>query len=137
MLRPRALAVLLSLLTACAPAASGDTTVAVSLADDRVLLEPGLVTAGRTVFDTTNTAAELVHEIEVFSGANPGTVLPVADSVADTTGLTLIDEIEDIVPGARASLAIDLVPGTYLVMCNLPGHYSLGMWAYLEVTAAG
>lgn len=119
---------------ACAPEASGDATVAVALTDDHITLNPETVTEGRIVFDTTNTATTLVHEIEVFSGATAGAILPVANSVADTTGLTLIDEIEDIVPGARAELVVDLVPGTYLVVCNLPEHYQLGMWAYLEVT---
>ncbi len=121
-------------LAACAPAASGGVTVHVELADDEITLDPGSVPGGRIVFDTVNTAAALVHEIEVFSGATAGAVLPVANSVADTTGLTLIDEIEDIVPGASATLTIDLTPGTYLVVCNLPAHYELGMWAYLTVT---
>jgi uncharacterized cupredoxin-like copper-binding protein len=121
-------------LSACAPAASGDATVQVELADDHIVLDPASVPDGRIVFDTVNTAAELVHEIEVFSGATNGAVLPVANSVADTTGLTLIDEIEDIIPGASATLTIDLTPGTYLVVCNLPAHYELGMWAYITVT---
>jgi len=119
---------------ACAPEASGDATVDVELADAHVVLDPETVTAGRIVFETVNTAATLVHEIEVFSGATAGAVLPVDNSVADTTGLTLVDEIEDIVPGATATLTVDLTAGTYLVVCNLPDHYELGMWAYLTVT---
>ena len=70
----------------------------------------------------------------MFSGATAGAELPVNNSVADTTGLTLVDEIEDIVPGATATLTVDLTAGTYLVVCNLPEHYELGMWAYLTVT---
>ena len=60
---------------ACAPEASGDATVEVELADARVILDPETVAAGRIVFDTANTAEELVHEIEVFSGATAGAVL--------------------------------------------------------------
>lgn len=129
------LTVLLMAVTACAPEVGGDATVAVELANDRVVLSPATVSAGRVVFDTVNTADDAIHEIEVFAGAD-GTVLPVAGSVADTTGLTLLDEIEDIVPGGRARLAVDVRPGTYLVVCNLPGHYQLGMWAVLTVTGA-
>lgn len=128
------LTALLTLASCAAPAASGDDTVRVKLADDRIVLNPVSVPGGRIVFDTVNTATALVHEIEVFAGATNGALLPVANSVADTTGLTLIDEIEDIIPGASANLTIDLIPGTYLVVCNLPTHYELGMWAYLTVT---
>ena len=106
------------------------------LADDTITLSANQVAAGRIVFDTINTAGTLVHEIEIFSGATSGAQLPVRSSVADTAGLTLVDEIEDIVPGATVALAVDLYPGTYLVVCNLPGHYATGMWAYLEVTPA-
>ncbi|MBI5157306.1 MAG: hypothetical protein HZA58_04750 [Acidimicrobiia bacterium] len=123
------------MLTACAPTeASGDATVLVALADDEILLAPPSVPDGRIVFDTENTSTALVHEIEVFSGAIDGVLPPVANSVADTAGLTLIDEVEDIVPGASATLTIDLTPGTYLVICNLPAHFEAGMWAYLTVT---
>ncbi len=134
MIRLRTLSALsLIVLAACSPEASGDATVEVELADDHIVLTPDTVTGSRIVFDTTNTAEELVHEIEVFSGGTHGAVLPVSNSVADTAGLTLLDEIEDIVPGATATLTVDLAPGTYLVVCNLPGHYELGMWAYLTV----
>jgi hypothetical protein len=46
----------------------------------------------------------------------------------------LLDEVENLLPGSRSSLTVNVGPGTYLVMCNLPGHYEAGMWAYLTVT---
>jgi uncharacterized cupredoxin-like copper-binding protein len=122
------------LLAACAPDASNAAPVAVELADFRVILDPAEIPAGRLVFQTTNESSALVHEIEIFAATEAGAVLPVSESVADTTGLHLVDEIENIVPGGRASLVVDLAPGTYLVICNLPGHYGNGMWAYLTVT---
>ena len=129
------LASLCLLVGACAPAAAGDATISVQLTNNTVELSQDTVASGRIVFDTTNTASDLVHEIEVFSGATMGATLPVSSGVADTTGLELVDEIEDIVPGAAATLTLDLAPGAYLVVCNLPGHYALGMWSYLDVTA--
>jgi uncharacterized cupredoxin-like copper-binding protein len=56
----------------------------------------------------------------------------VAD-IADTRGLTLLDEVEDVLPGGSASLTLELEAGTYLIICNLPGHYSNGMVAVFEV----
>jgi len=85
-------------------------------------------------FETVNESDELVHEIEVFGGAAEGVDLAVRNAVADVTDLTLIDEVEDIVPGGTSSLTLDLEPGTYLIICNLPDHYRNGMSAYLTVT---
>jgi uncharacterized cupredoxin-like copper-binding protein len=44
-----------------------------------------------------------------------------------------VDEIEDITPGSTANLTVDLDAGTYVVMCNLPGHFERGMHAVFEV----
>ena len=73
-----------------------------------------------------------VHEIEVFAGTK--TDLPVKNSVADTTGLKLVDEVEDILPGSTLMLDLDLEPGDYVIICNLPGHYQVGMVSKLVVT---
>ena len=56
--------------------------------------------------------------------------------MADTTGLTLVDEVENILVEFDASLVVDLSPGTYLVICNMPAHYQNGMWAYMTVEDA-
>lgn len=125
------------LAASCAPSSSGAAEIAVGLDDTSITLDAGSAPAGTVVFATTNTSSSLVHEIEVFSGATTGSTLPIASGVADTNGLHLVDEIEDILPGATVSLTVDLAPGTYLVVCNLPGHYALGMWTHLEVTPEG
>lgn len=127
-------ALLVVALAACAPDSSDALQVGVELADDHITLDTDTAAFGPISFVTTNVSSDLVHEIEVFADATAATILPVDDSVADTTGLTLVSEIEDVLPGGRATLTTDLAPGTYLVICNLPGHYEQGMWAYLEVT---
>ena len=120
-------------LAACAPDSSNATPIGVELGNDHVILSTTEIGAGGVVFEIENRSSDLVHEVEVFGGAVDGALLPVSNSVADTTGLTLIDEVEDLTPGARATLSMNLEPGTYLVLCNLPGHYGNGMWAYLAV----
>lgn len=128
-----AIVVLVLLLASCAPDASNAARIEIELADDSITLDPSEIGAGRVVFETRNASTGTVHEFEVFEGGTAGAVLPVDNAVADTSGLRLIDEVEDIVPGASASLAMDVRPGTYLIICNLPGHYVSGMWAYLTV----
>lgn len=53
--------------------------------------------------------------------------------MASTEGLELVDEIEDITPGSSADLTVDLDAGTYVIMCNLPGHFAQGMYSTFEV----
>jgi len=113
----------------------GDDGVEVSLQNDAVTLDPDSSAAGAVTFNTTNQGSE-THEIEVFRnvGDVDPTALPIADGVASTDGLELIDEIEDITPGASADLTVDLTAGSYVVMCNLPDHYGRGMVSSFEVT---
>ncbi len=132
-------AVTISLALVACSAAEDDTgvetevaTVAVTLADDSVTLDPAEVTAGPVRLVASNEGS-MTHEIEILAGADPGVELVVKSQVAITEGLELVDEVEDIVPGATGELTVDLEPGTYLVMCNLPGHYAAGMSAYLTV----
>ena len=60
--------------------------------------------------------------------------LPIEDNVASTEGLELVDEIEDITSGSTADLTVDLQAGTYVIMCNLSGHFANGMHAVLSVS---
>jgi uncharacterized cupredoxin-like copper-binding protein len=39
-------------------------------------------------------------------------------------------------PGTQKMLTIDLPTGHYAVVCNLPGHYAMGMHQDLWVTPA-
>ena len=110
----------------------GEGDVEVSLRDDAVTLTPATADAGSVTFAATNDGS-VTHEIEVFSGDVDPARLPIENIVASTDGLELIDEIEDITPGASADLTIDLDAGAYVVMCNLPGHFAEGMHAVLEV----
>lgn len=101
-----------------------------------ITLEPSTVTAGPVTFDIENVGT-MIHEVEVFVSPDGNTVLPVVANVADTSGLTLVDEVEDILPGASTTLTMVLDPGLDLVICNLPGHYAAGMVALLTVVPSG
>ena len=46
----------------------------------------------------------------------------------------MVDEAEDIAPSTTATLPIDLEAGSYVIICNLPGHYQQGMNVGLKVT---
>jgi uncharacterized cupredoxin-like copper-binding protein len=42
-------------------------------------------------------------------------------------------EVSDLKPGARGRITLSLKPGTYLLVCNEPGHYRSGMFTKLVV----
>ncbi|MFZ0625344.1 MAG: cupredoxin domain-containing protein [Acidimicrobiia bacterium] len=135
MVRPAALIlVFIVVLTACGGGGSGsdETHVSVTLEDGKITLGQEAVPSGRVTFDVTNEGS-MVHEFEIFSGDNID--LPISNGVADTGGLDLIDEVEDILPGGKPELRLALDPGTYIIICNLPGHYAMGMVAELTVTS--
>ena len=106
-------------------------TVAVTLVDFSVTPDPDSAPAGETTFDVTNDA-EQVHEFVVFQTDLAADQLP-TDENGDVDeageGVALVDEIEDIEGGSTQSLTVNLDAGSYVLICNLPGHYQQGMHA--------
>ena len=52
----------------------------------------------------------------------------------DAPGVTNVGETGDMEPGTQKMLTIDLASGHYAVVCNLPGHYAMGMHQDFWVT---
>ena len=46
----------------------------------------------------------------------------------------VLGEAADLQPNASKSFDVALSPGSYLLICNIPGHYAAGMVAALSVT---
>ncbi len=110
--------------------AATDGTVAATLADYSVTLDQSSAPAGDVTFDVSNEAGQ-VHEFVVLQTDLAEDALPTDENgdvdEAGDPGITLVDEIEDIEGGATASLDVSLDAGSYVIICNLPGHYSQGM----------
>jgi uncharacterized cupredoxin-like copper-binding protein len=43
-------------------------------------------------------------------------------------------DVDGTVPGGISQVTVTLIPGSYEVVCNLPGHYRSGMYATLTVS---
>jgi uncharacterized cupredoxin-like copper-binding protein len=54
--------------------------------------------------------------------------------VAEGDDFAPVDEIEDIEKGATPKLTIDLDAGSYVLICNVAGHYRQGMRTSFTVT---
>jgi uncharacterized cupredoxin-like copper-binding protein len=91
---------------------------------------------GSTTFNIQNLGPSL-HEFVVFKTDLPEDKLPlVSDGTAvdeEGAGVTHVDEVEDIAPCSNEALTVTLDPGSYVLICNITGHYGLGMHAALTV----
>jgi uncharacterized cupredoxin-like copper-binding protein len=94
------------------------------------------VKAGNVTFDVTNLSRSLVHEMIVVAVENPNTPLPYDYNTGQIPEkqVKMLGETNEMEPNAEKTITLDLKPGTYLVICNVPGHYAAGMWTPLTVT---
>jgi uncharacterized cupredoxin-like copper-binding protein len=110
--------------------AAADGTVSATLADYSITLDQNSAPAGDVTFEVTNEAGQ-IHEFVVLQTDLAADALPTDDAgdvnEAGDPGIVLVDEIEDIEGGATPTLAVTLDAGSYVLICNLPGHYAEGM----------
>jgi uncharacterized cupredoxin-like copper-binding protein len=104
--------------------------ITAALADTSIVLADGSAPAGPVSFDIANDGTT-VHEFEVLRTEIAADALPVESGVVQTSaeGIEIVDEVEEIAPGSTAALSVDLAPGAYVVICNIPTHYDAGMFA--------
>ncbi|HEV2685243.1 MAG TPA: sulfocyanin-like copper-binding protein [Actinomycetota bacterium] len=88
--------------------------------------------SGKTTFHVTNTD-NVKHEFVVLKTDTPAANFPVtsfegeADRFDEDAAGTNVGETGDMEAGVVKDLVINLKPGHYAVVCNLPGHYRMGM----------
>lgn len=115
---------------------AADGTVSATLADYSITLDQNSAPAGDVTFEVTNEAGQ-IHEFVVLQTDLAADALPTDDAgdvnEAGDPGIVLVNEIEDIEGGATPTLAVTLDAGSYVLICNLPGHYGQGMFAAFSV----
>jgi uncharacterized cupredoxin-like copper-binding protein len=137
---------LLSLFLLCSPAvasaalATEPASVKVDLSDkgsqERIILSTNKVKAGAVEFEIKNSSADQMHEFLITPWKGSVTALPYDDSKGQVVEGKLpgLAGVEDMKPGAEATLRLPFKPGSYALFCNQPGHYKLGMVAAFTVT---
>jgi uncharacterized cupredoxin-like copper-binding protein len=103
--------------------------VGATLVDYSITLDKTDLPSGETTFDISN-EAEQTHEFVVIKTDLAEGDLPTdenGDVDEEGEGIEPVDEIEDIEGGVSESLPVNLDPGAYVAICNLPGHYRQGM----------
>lgn len=120
------------------------TTVRVELTGDSadmhmngmaVRASPSTVLSGKITFDVINLSKELTHELVLIRLDGAHGRVPYSrntDEVREDR-TTRIGEVSDLAPGGHGSLTLTFTPGTYMLICNQPGHYRAGMHTMLAV----
>ncbi|HSC97735.1 MAG TPA: plastocyanin/azurin family copper-binding protein [Casimicrobiaceae bacterium] len=93
------------------------------------------VKAGRVTFRVVNESKNTVHEMLVVPAPKAGEELPFnrkADTVDEKRAHSR-GEVSDLKPGAHGQVTLNLKAGNYLLLCNQPGHYHVGMSTRLTV----
>lgn len=122
--------------TATDTTASTDAATATTLKVEggEMYLKPTTFTApaGDVTFEFTN-AGKVEHELIVLkTDAAVGSLKPGDDGrVSEDES---VGEVSETPAGETKSETINLKPGKYLLVCNIPGHYAAGMRATLVVT---
>ena len=129
-----ATAVLVATACGAAPADSFETPgVFAELSDYRLVIDQPSIAAGHVVFGIRSRRAATVHEFKVIRTDLAPDQLPIDAASAKASEDGKVGELLNVAAGSSGKLALDLVPGMYVLMCNVAGHYQLGMRVGFEV----
>jgi uncharacterized cupredoxin-like copper-binding protein len=85
------------------------------------------VPAGKVTFNATN-AGQVPHELMIER-------MPIKmDAPGQPNEDAAQGMIDDMGPGQSGHMTINLKPGTYMLFCNVPGHYTMGQHTMFKVT---
>jgi azurin len=117
------------LLVACggpsATAAAGSQVI-VEMTDYKVVTNVPSVKAGTIKIGVRNLAS-MEHNFEVIKTEMAADQLPIDPASAKAVDVGKVGEIAKIPGGTSAAVTLDLAPGKYVFICNIAGHYELGM----------
>lgn len=101
-----------------------------------IALDRDTVPAGKVTFRAANQSKDQVHELIVVRLDPKQASLPYDDKKGEVVERRIhhLGEIADLKPGASGTLTLNLKAGSYVLICNQPGHYKAGMTVPLSVT---
>lgn len=122
---------------AAATTAASGTTLVIRLSDYKITGEGGAaigtVKAGTINFEAHNDGA-VEHEFVLLKNdADPASLEVVDNKIDEEADGAGPGEVAAVAVGDTKTEAIDLAPGTYIYVCNLPSHYEQGMHGRLIV----
>lgn len=119
---------------AAAAATGGPATG--ELSEWKVAMNRKTAEAGEVTFWIANKGT-MEHEFLVVRTDYPDGEIPLdGDHFSeDAEGVTVVDEIPEFEVGLIKELTLELAPGAYQLLCNIPNHYKNGMHVAFTVNA--
>ena len=109
-----------------------DVQLTVTLKDYSVVLSSATVKAGTVKIGVQNSGA-MAHQFDLIKTDLPADKLPIDQATAKAKEDGLVKQVLNLGVGKTAVVTVDLAAGHYVVICNVAGHYQLGMRADLTV----
>ena len=107
------------------PDVEGAVNVPVDMTEWEMIVDQP-IPAGPVNFQVQNSGA-VAHEFVVIRTDVAVDGLPVDGATVDEAGLDILARILEFPARSARSTALELQPGQYLLFCNVPAHYTLGM----------
>jgi uncharacterized cupredoxin-like copper-binding protein len=113
-----------------------NTEISGSVAEWSVSVDAASAPAGDVSFTIANEGTTEHEFLVVKTDIAPGEIPLDGDRFPeDADGIEVIDEIGEFPADTTETLDVTLEAGSYQLVCNLPGHYSSGMFTGFEVEA--
>jgi uncharacterized cupredoxin-like copper-binding protein len=96
-------------------------SIYVDISDFKILTDHPTIAAGHVVVGIRNHAA-MLHELKVIKTDLAPDQLPVDGATAKAKEDGKVGELANISGGASRKLVLELVPGKYVLICNIAGH---------------
>lgn len=109
-----------------------DVNVIVDLKEYAITLSVASVKAGIVKFGIRNDGT-MVHDFDLIKTDLALDKLPIDGAAAKAKEDGLVKQMINIAGQRSTTISADLAAGHYVIICNVAGHYQLGMRAELKV----
>ncbi len=108
-----------------------------SMATMHIVALPAKIPPGEVTFMAKNDSSEFVHEMVIARVRDPSQPLAYIDEdmEVDEDGAGFRGKVSELGPGQTAGITLVVKTGTYIIYCNIAGHYAMGMWTLVTVAA--
>jgi uncharacterized cupredoxin-like copper-binding protein len=118
-----------------ASASTNGTTINVTETSYKFDLSAPTAPAGSVTFHIVNKAPDVEHDFVVIQTDTLAGKLPIASSglVDEAKAGKALGSVKGVPTGGSKDLTLNLAAGHYALICDLAGHYQLGMYADFNV----
>lgn len=109
-----------------------DVQVTVDMKEYAITVSPATIKAGTIKFGIRNNG-QMAHQFDLVKTDLAADKLAVDSASAKAKEDGLVKQALNIQPGKVATVSADLAAGHYVILCNVAGHYQLGMRADFTV----